>query len=98
MPEEASQIDSAKVRRPFPWLLATLLINILSYLIYGLFICGCHFHAEAVPFSLLPVAWGFFMGFACRGTDRKLLRRAGIVSALLWMLFSWDSNIQFFFH
>lgn len=81
----------------FPWMLATVLVNILSYLIYGMFICGCHFHSRAVPFGVVPPAWGLFVFIVHFRTKEKLLRNLGIGSALFWIFISWESNIQFYF-
>lgn len=101
MSDETLKVTSAakteELRRPFPWLLVTVLTNILSYLAYGLFICGCHFHKEAVPFGLVPVGWGFFMFATHYRSQGKLLRLLGIGSCLFWLFLSWVSNLQFYF-
>lgn len=92
-PEQAASPGDRSGR----WIQLTIIIQILSFFLYPAFICGCHYHAEAIPAGAVPIVWGFY-AFLCYRTKRE--RWIGYINGALsifWLFFSWESNLQFLF-
>ena len=79
------------------WARRTAVIQVVCLLVYPMFICGCHFHAEAIPAGLVPVAWGFYTYFCYRTRGEHLVGLIGGALSIFWLYFTWDSNIKFAF-
>lgn len=75
----------------------TSIIQVLSFLAYPAFICGCHFHSDAVPIGLIPVGVGFYFFFFCRTRGERIVGYFNGALALAWIALAWLSNFQFFF-
>ena len=79
------------------WVRRTAVIQVVCFLVYPMFICGCHFHAEAVPAGLVPVIWGFYTYFCYRTRSEHWVGLVGGALSVFWIYFIWDSNIKFAF-
>ena len=78
--------------------MVAVVVQFLWILFYSMFICGCHFHAEAVAVGLVPVVWGFFPLVAYRTKRERLIAYATTALSIFWLFLTWDSNIRFAFH
>jgi hypothetical protein len=85
-------VSSDRSRR---WLSITGGIQFGSFLLYPMFICGCHFHAEAIPAGLAPILWGFYPFFSYRTRREHWVGLLNGALAIFWLYFVWDSNLQF---
>jgi hypothetical protein len=79
------------------WALQTTAIQPVCFFVYLMLICGCHFHAEAIPAGLVPVIWGFYTLFCYRTRGEHFVGIAGGALAFYWLYLTWDSNIKFAF-
>jgi len=79
------------------WARRTAVIQVACFLVYPMFICGCHFHAEAIPAGLVPVVWGFYTYFCYRTRGEHWVGLVGGALSVFWLYFTWDSNISFAF-
>lgn len=73
------------------------LINFFALGFQSMFLCGCHFHAGGLAFSLIPAAANVFG--ICDGIKRKKRGRtiAWILIEAFWLFLIWDSNLGFYF-
>jgi hypothetical protein len=44
-------------RRLSIWIIVTIVFPLALLIAYPAFICGCHFHPEALWISIPPIAW-----------------------------------------
>ena len=79
------------------WWHGLLVINILMWILYGMLICGCHFHPLAVPVGLIPVAWALFLIVKHRKRRVEKLVPVALLTSAFWIWWGWDSNVQFYF-
>lgn len=79
------------------WIEVTVVVQLLSFLLYPMFICGCHFHSDAIPASVAPIAWGFYPIAFFRTKKERIAGYFTTALSLFWIFFAWESNIQFAF-
>ncbi len=79
------------------WVQVTAGVHLLSFLLYPAFICGCSFHAEAIPASAVPTIWGFYAYFFYRTKRERWIGYVNGTLSIVWILFAWDSNLKFAF-
>lgn len=89
--------DVAIAGRWAHWVRITVAVQVLSFLIYSLFICGCHFNAFVVPVGVVPVVWGFYTYFCYRTWCERIVGFINGALSISWLYFTWDMNIQFAF-
>lgn len=77
------------------FLLLTLLIDFVCYFVHAATICGCHFHPEAVPFSIIPIAWGFYPFFFWRTGRERAVGYLAIALSALMFYWAFQDNLLF---
>jgi hypothetical protein len=79
------------------WLVGSGVVHLIALLLLPAVICGCHFHAVAIPVCLFPVIWGFCT-FALYSTQQeRLIAYINTVLAIGWIYLGWEANVQFLF-
>ena len=75
-----------------------LLANFICFVFYSGFICGCHFHSDALLFALLPIALNSFGIW--KGVKEKKKIEILVWGSLfvLWAAYAWSSNARFYFN
>ena len=58
-------------------------------------ICGCHFHAIAVPVGLIPVVWGGITLGGYRTFGERIVGYINTALGIGWLYIAWDTNIKF---
>lgn len=97
---ETAVVDSAPEAIPdrwVRWVKITTAVQVVFLFFYPGFICGCHFHAIAVPLGIVPVGWGFYPFFCYRTRREHVVGYVNGALSIFWLYFTWDSNIQFAF-
>lgn len=79
------------------WILVTVVVEFLSFHLHSMLICGCHFHAIAIPVSVVPVAWDFYPLFCYRTRRERVVGFITAALSLLWLFIAWQTNIKFAF-
>ena len=89
--------DVSSSKRWRRWLIELLALQLVAFLVYPMLICGCHFHAIAVPIGLLPAAWAGYTLIAHRTLGERLVSCVNLGLAIGWLYLAWVSNIVFAF-
>jgi hypothetical protein len=77
------------------WIAVTLFVNVITYVAFGMTICGCHFQWLAVP-AIAPVAlWTIYTLVAWRTVGECYVAFANLLLALGWLCFEWEANLCF---
>ncbi len=79
------------------WALSLGTIHVLSLMLYPAFICGCHFHAKALPVAAIPILAGVYPFVAFRTRRERCVGYIGICASAAWVVYVWNSNIIFAF-
>src|SRR5262245_31433521 len=79
------------------WLWTTAGVQFGSFFLYPMFICGCHFHSEAIRPSAVPILWGFYPYFFYRTKREHWIGYVNGALSVFWLFLAWESNIQFAF-
>ena len=73
----------------------TALIHAIFKLLYPMFICGCHFHLDALLFSLIPIGWGFRLLVRYVTPTERVVAYVAMVLSFAWIYIACESNIKF---
>jgi hypothetical protein len=68
-----------------------------GFLLFGMTICGCHFHWVAALGELIPVAWAVFTLAYHRAVGERVVAYVNMVLALGWLWIGWQLNMRFLF-
>ncbi len=86
-----------KAERPrWRWMLEyTVLCAVLSFIVWPMLTCGCHFHPSAPIFALYPILWGFIMLGMAKERSEKIIGWIAFGFSVLAMWAEFDANSQF---
>lgn len=75
----------------------SLLLVVAFFVIFPTFICGCHFHPEALVVNLVPVAWGFYALVTYRGRGERIVGWVAFAFAAFSAWMGFEANLMFAF-
>jgi len=93
-------MDGASGERKSRWLqrlLITLACAAGFLLLFPATICGCHFHAVAVPVMLAPIGWGVFALLTYRDRKEQIVGWLAFLLGLGPVWIGFESNLVFLF-
>ena len=77
------------------WCCVTIALNLGTFILYPMFICGCHFHATAAFVGAVPPLWTAFTIIASRARGERILAAINVLLTIGWFYLEWESNLRF---
>lgn len=91
----ATEASLERIDRWGHWVGNSIGIYLVSLVFFAMLTCGCHFHWEAVPFSVLPIFWAAFTLVSYRTAGERIVTYVNIPLSAAWFWITWEGNLQF---
>ena len=79
------------------WVGVTIALHVGTFILYPIFICGCHFHATAAFIGTIPIVWTAITIIASHSRGERILAAINVLLTFAWLYMEWESNLRFLF-